>query len=171
MDFGALTPTVDVFEVLIVVALLVGVPAAFYNAREAWGEKEWAIDDPDPAMRRLGENRWDNARSLFLAMLTVAVLALSSLLVPSATQMAVPGTLDFQDMLNGVLQRVGLVFVVVFLTHKCVNDAVWRRYVDRRRRERDAQTAQAVADAPVVVVPAQTAAPDSALGGAGGGKD
>lgn len=137
MEFGAITPTVDVFElVLALVLVLLALPTSIYNVREAWGEKEWALDDPDPAIRRLGINRFDNARLLLLAVVFVALGTLSALLVPSALQLAAPATADFQDMLNAVLQRVVYIVVVLCLTYKCVNDAVWRRDVDRRRRQR-----------------------------------
>jgi hypothetical protein len=154
VEFGSLTPTVDVFEaVLAVLLVLLGLPTAVYNVREAWAEKEWAIDDPDPAIRRLGLNRFDNARLLLLAMALIALGTLSALLVPSALQLAGGGTPDFQDVLNAVLQRVVYIGVVLCVAYKAINDAVWRRDVDRRRRQRprtdptkDAATAVALGE-------------------------
>lgn len=135
MEFGSLSPTVDVFElVLAVLLVLVGLPAVVYNLRESWAEKEWALDDPDPAIRRLGINRYDNARLLFLAVVLIALGTLSSLLVPSVLQLSGAPVLDIQDVLNSVLQRVVFIGVVLCITYKAVNDAVWRRDVDRRRR-------------------------------------
>lgn len=135
MEFGSITPTVDVFElVLAVLLVLVGLPAVVYNVREAWAEKEWALDDPDPAIRRLGINRYDNARLLFLAVVLIALGNLSSLLVPSVLQLSSVPSVDFQDVLNAVLQRVVFIGVVLCITYKAVNDAIWRRDVDRRRR-------------------------------------
>lgn len=162
MEFGSLTPTVDIFElVLAVVLVALAFPAALYNVREAWGEKEWAIDDPDPAMRRLGINRYDNARLLLLAVCFIALGDLSALLVPSALQLATPATVDFQDLLNAVLQRIVYIGVVLCITYKAVNDAVWRRDVDRRRKARAAAGVAAAAgavpvvEAPAVVIPAE----------------
>lgn len=137
MEFGSLTTTVDVFELaLAVVLVILALPASAYNVREAWGEKEWAIDDPDPAIRRLGLNRYDNARLLFLAVVLIGLGDLSSLLVPSPLQLANPATVDFQDVLNAVLQRIVYIGVVLCITYKAINDAVWRRDVDRRRKQK-----------------------------------
>lgn len=142
MEFGSITPTVDIFEALLTLLLVfVGLPAAVYNVRESWGEKEWAIDDPDPSMRRLGLNRFDNARLLLLAVVLIALGTASGLLVPSAIQLQAAAALDFQDVLNAVAQRVVYIGVVLCLTYKCVNDAIWRRDVDRRRRRATAEAA------------------------------
>ncbi len=149
-SFGGLTPTVDIFEVFIVLTLVVGVPMSIYNVREAWAEKEWAVDDPDPAIRRLGFNRWENAQNLMLAMFTIAFMTLSALLVPSAIQVANPNLVDFQDVMNAFIQRIGLVFIVLFLTRKCINDAIWRRDVDRRRRAGAGMGSVAIAPAAAV---------------------
>jgi hypothetical protein len=133
-SFGGLTPTIDIFEVFIVIALAVGIPMSIYNVREAWAEKEWAVDDPDPAIRRLGFNRWENAQNLMMAMFVITFMTISSLMVPSAIQSANPNVVDFQDVMNAFIQRIGVVMVVLFLTRKCINDAIWRRDVDRRRK-------------------------------------
>lgn len=141
MEFGSLTPTIDVFEVALAVLLvLLGLPAAVYNVREAWGEKEWALDDPDPSMRRLGVSRFDNARLLLLAVALITLGTVSALMVPSVLALANPSGVDFQDVLNAVLQRVVYIGVVLCLTYKCVNDAVWRRDIDRRRKAGERRT-------------------------------
>lgn len=158
MEFGTLPflPTVDVFEVLIVVALLVAIPYDLYNTREAWLEKERFLDDADPTLRRLGECRWENTQLRLTALVTIAIVTLSAVLVPSPLQMAAPLTLDFQDILNSFLQRIGLLLVVLYLTRKAVNDAIWRRYADRQWQERveRARAAAALAGVPVVEAPA-----------------
>ena len=138
MEFGTIPwlPTVDIFElVLALILVLFALPAGIYNVREAWNEKEWAIDDLDPAMRRLGVYRYDNARLLLLSIILIAAGNFSALLVPSVLQLAATPTVDFQDILNAVLQRIVYILVVLCLTYKAVNDAVWRWYADGRRQE------------------------------------
>lgn len=154
MTFAALTPTIDLFEaILLVILVVVAIPAGTYNVRESWKEKEWAIDDPDPSMRRLGINRYDNARLLFLALLLVLLGNISALTVPSALQWD-SGIVDrdFSDVFNAVVQRLIYIGVTLCITYKAVNDAVWRRDTDRRRRQprtdpkKDAVAAVALGD-------------------------
>jgi hypothetical protein len=151
VEFGSLTSTVDIFEaVLGLLLLLLALPATIYNVREAWGEKERALDDPKPSMRRLGLNRYDNARLLLLTVVLIALGTLSALLVPSAVQIADPLRVSFRDVLNAVVQRVVFIGVVLAITYQCVNDAVWRQDVDRRWREGE-RYADPVVDAAAAV--------------------
>lgn len=162
MEFGTLPflQTVDVFELLIVVALCFAIPYDIYNTRQAWLEKERFLDDEDPALRRLGESRWENTRLRLAALFLIALVTLSAVLVPSPLQLAAPSSVDFQDVLNGFLQRIGLLLVVMALGYKAFNDATWRRYADEQWKTRVARARKIAADAavpvvesPVVVVP------------------
>jgi hypothetical protein len=168
---------VDVFEVILVLTLLVGLPLVTMNMRQSWDEKEWAIDSADPSFRRLGVSRFENARLLFGAMSFLAIGALGALLVPSPTlQLTAPGV-EFIDIFNAIIQRLVPAGVALCLAYKAWNDIIWRRYVDSRRRTSsiaraaaDAQKSvatdavglaetesvtetESVAEAPVVVVP------------------
>ncbi len=50
------------------------------------------------------------------------LVAAGALGLQAANSLAV----DFQDVMNAFIQRVGVMLIVIFLTRKCVNDAIWR---------------------------------------------
>ena len=86
MSYAALTGTIDAFEAVLALLLLVAWWFAARNVREGWTEKEWALDDPSPVMRRLGAVRYDNARLLSVVVFCVTVVDLLLMLTPSAIQ-------------------------------------------------------------------------------------
>lgn len=134
MDFTALTPTADAFEAVRLVLALVALAVAVFNLREAWGEMDWALDDPDPTMRRLGPSRYANAMFLLVAVLFLLLAAVTSLLVPSPLHAQQEDALGV--VVDGINQRVCTVAALVFLTLIGVNDAWWRHDADRRRQPR-----------------------------------
>jgi hypothetical protein len=145
MNYAALTGTVDAFEAVLFLLLLIAWGFAARNVREGWTEKEWALDDPSPVMRRLGAVRYDNARLLTVVVFCVTVVDLLIMLTPSAIQTQEGTT----EVLVSVGSRAALIVATLALIHKVWNDSWWRRYSDAHDGRRPPVVAAAAA--PVVV--------------------
>ena len=124
MSYAALTGTIDAFEAVLALLLLVAWWFAARNVREGWTEKEWALDDPSPVMRRLGAVRYDNARLLSVVVFCVTVVDLLLMLTPSAIQTMEGAT----EVLVSVGSRSALIVATLAIIHKIWNDSWWRRY-------------------------------------------
>lgn len=163
MNYASVTPTVDAFEAGLLLLLAVAWWFAARNVREGWTEKEWALDDPSPVMRRLGAVRYDNARLLAVVVFCVTVIDLLLLLTPSAIQ-SQEGT---TEVLVAVGTRAALIVATLSIVHKIWNDSWWRRYSDAnsgrplRGPEAPAPAAPA-AGAPVVEAPVSVVLPPEA---------
>jgi hypothetical protein len=140
MNFAALSPTVDALEAARAVLVLVALAVVVFNLRAAWGEMDWALDDADPTMRRLGPSRYANAVFLLAVVLFLALGAFTSLFTPSPIQSS-EDTLAVVDSIN---QRVTTITALVFVTLMGLNDAWWRYDAGRRRAGRDVALADAV---------------------------
>lgn len=140
LSFASVTPTIDVFEiVLALLAVLVALPMTAYNLRAGWGEMQWAIDDPDPTMRRLGAQRFFNGLLLFLIVLAITLATFSGFMVPSSIQ----NMESITDVVNALVQRTVFIAVVVCIVLKSLSDAWWRQDADGRRTERKETLADA----------------------------
>lgn len=144
MNFASVSPTVDALEAVRVALVLVALAVAVLNLRAAWGEMDWALDDADPTMRRLGPSRYANAVFLVGVVLFLSLGAFTSLLTPSPIQSS-EDTLPVVDAIN---QRVTTIGALVFVTLMGLNDAWWRRDAARRRAARAAAPGAGAAQAP-----------------------
>lgn len=164
MNYAALSPTIDAFEAVLALLLLVAWWFAARNVREGWTEKEWALDDPSPVMRRLGAVRYDNARLLAVVVFCVTAVDLLIMLTPSAIQTQEGTT----EVLVAVGSRSALIVATLAIIHKIWNDSWWRRYSDAHATGRGGPPAAAggAAEVPVVEAPVVVVEPATA-----GGKD
>ena len=134
MNFATLTPTVDLFEALQFIALLVALVAVVADLRDAWGNAQWAIDDGDAFMRRLGP--WQFVAAV-LQLVVVAVLFLmvvGLMQIPSVLQRDETPTLD---VMVAVTQRVGGTLVAVCITLMVLGNRWVRRYATYHRHDAD----------------------------------
>jgi hypothetical protein len=148
MNPSNLMETVDALEAVRLVVILAAVVLLAVNLRLGWDEADWAIDDQDPTVRRLGPSRLANAALMLLAILFLILDAFSSLSVHSPIQTR-ESTELVVDALN---QRIATVGAVACLVLMGLNDAWWRRDAGRRRgSERLSQSDRLVRDTAAAV--------------------
>lgn len=129
MSFASVTPTIDWFEVVQFVALLAALGAVVADVRHAWGNAQWAIDDADPFMRRLGPVQFG------VATLQLAIVLLLLGMVVALMQTASPLQSDAVDglgLLVAVVQRWGGTLVALFLLLIALANRWVRRYAADR---------------------------------------
>lgn len=126
VNYAALTPTIDIFELILSIVVLIAWYFVYRDTSEGWAEKETALDNPDPVVRRLGTTRYDNARAraFIIVLFTMATGLL--LIVPSAIQAQESITEVFSAM--GV--RVAFIGATLAIIFKIWNDSWWRHYSD-----------------------------------------
>lgn len=155
----SISPTVDVFEALILVAFLAAAALSLYNAGDAWANELAAIDAADPDVALLGlEDFLRACTKLTLMALPGVVVAASLMTVPSPIQ---AGDATPQELVTAITLRVMLLLFAGGLLANAALSGWLRRRMARRRRE----AALAVADgAPAagVEAPAAVVAPRAA---------
>ena len=129
MVIASLTSKIDWFEVVQLLALLVALVAILLDVRHAWGNANWAIDDADPFMRRLGPVQFGVATMQLAVALVLLLMVVALMQVPSALQQEGASSLD---VLVAVVQRWGGTLVALFLLLIVLANRWVRRYAANR---------------------------------------
>lgn len=151
----SISPTVDVFEALILVAFLAAAALSLYNVGDAWGNELVAIEAADPDVALLGlEDFLRSCLKLVLMALPGVIVVASMMTVPSPIQ---AGDATPQELVTAITLRVMLLLFAAGLLANAGLSGWLRHRMARRRRDA----------ALLAVPPPPAAAPDPAPEDAG----